>query len=207
MRPSACVVVFLMELAGTRASQVEQPSRLTIQVYNIVQVSPRTVDRAESEAGRILQQAGLSTSWVDCPQTSAEAHRTGICAGGLTPDTLTMRIIDRVIPTYTSETMGFALPDPSGGIYAAVCYPRIQRLAHGSLAGIDILLGALMAHEIGHLLLGNLKHSASGIMCGKWRKRELELAGLQLLLFTNEEGETLRMEAARRCAARSLNSR
>jgi hypothetical protein len=64
-----------------------------------------------------------------------------------------------------------------------------------------------MAHEIGHLLLGNLKHSASGIMCGKWRKRELELAGLQLLLFTNAEGETLRMEAARRCAARSLNSR
>jgi hypothetical protein len=111
-----------------------------------------------------------------------------------------VRIIDQAAPIFTGETMGVAAPDPSGGVDAAVFYPRIQKVAHGSLAGIDILLGTVIAHEVGHLLLGNLKHSANGIMCGRWKKKELEMAGLQLLLFTNEEASAIRVEAAaRRC--------
>jgi hypothetical protein len=206
VRPDAMARAEREVIKGTGASQVQQPGRLTIQVYNIVQAPPRTIARAEGEAARILQRAGLTTSWVDCPRTSAKVHSTGICAGGLTPDTLMMRIIDRLMPTSAGERMGFAVPDLTGGIYAAVSYPRIERIAHGSLAGVDILLGALMAHEIGHLLLGNLNHSATGIMCGRWKKRELELVGLQSLLFTNGEGEAMRMEVARRCAAQSLKS-
>jgi hypothetical protein len=44
-----------------------------------------------------------------------------------------------------------------------------------------------MAHEIGHLLLGANRHSASGIMKAAWRHADVELAGQGRLTFSAAE--------------------
>ena len=41
----------------------------------------------------------------------------------------------------------------------------------------------VLAHELGHLLLGTGQHSASGIMQGNWRGKQIVLAAQGLLRF------------------------
>jgi hypothetical protein len=55
-----------------------------------------------------------------------------------------------------------------------------------------VLLGHLMAHETGHLLLGPNSHSPKGIMCAVWRPEELRNAAQGVLLFTPEQSKLLR---------------
>ena len=48
------------------------------------------------------------------------------------------------------------------------------------------VLGIVMAHEIGHLLLGFGAHSSAGIMSGRWGKFEMDLVAAGLLGFTKD---------------------
>jgi hypothetical protein len=64
-----------------------------------------------------------------------------------------------------------------------------------------------MAHEIGHLLLGNSKHSAIGIIQAHWGRDQVRDALTGRLLFTPEESSRIR-ERARMlaiCPERSAN--
>ena len=42
-------------------------------------------------------------------------------------------------------------------------------------------LGHVIAHELGHLLLGTGQHSAGGVMQGNWRGKQIVLATQRLL--------------------------
>ena len=75
---------------------------------------------------------------------------------------------------------------------AYACYGRIEALA--KRGGIDAakVLGIVMAHEIGHLLLGRGAHSSAGIMSGRWGKFEMDLVVVGLLGFTKEQADLIR---------------
>jgi hypothetical protein len=62
------------------------------------------------------------------------------------------------------------------------------------------MLGHLMAHELGHLLLGVRSHSASGIMHVPWQKKELEIIAQGSMLFTPWEAQTMRSKIQARRA-------
>jgi hypothetical protein len=49
----------------------------------------------------------------------------------------------------------------------------------------------VMAHEIGHLLLGRNSHSVSGIMRGTWGSAELRAIAQGALRFTRGERKRL----------------
>jgi hypothetical protein len=71
------------------------------------------------------------------------------------------------------DVPGTAYPDEKGaGYFAYVFYDRIQELAQRRRLG-HALLADVMAHEIGHLLLGSTSHFASGIMCAHWNYEKL----------------------------------
>jgi hypothetical protein len=59
-----------------------------------------------------------------------------------------------------------------------------------------VLLGHIAAHEIGHLLLGEDSHSPHGIMESCWGPKELDQMNKGALLFSDEEAERMRAEAA-----------
>jgi hypothetical protein len=54
------------------------------------------------------------------------------------------------------------------------------------------LLGAVSAHELGHLLLGSNSHSRIGIMEPRWRLEGLRNVGMGRLLFTSEQARSMR---------------
>jgi hypothetical protein len=71
------------------------------------------------------------------------------------PHALSAQVRDR------GDVLGEAIVDERGvGYYAYAFYDRVQRVAEERQLG-HALLGAVLAHEIGHLLLGSNCHTRS----------------------------------------------
>jgi hypothetical protein len=82
---------------------------------------------------------------------------------------------------------------------ADVFYGQVEGRAYtGPL--VSMLLANVMAHEVGHLLLG-ARHSREGLMSGQWAGLQLKMAQSGPLHFGAGEALRLRAEAAARLAS------
>ena len=82
----------------------------------------------------------------------------------------------------------------------ATC-PPLARAGSSSVECLDLTLvslGNVMAHEIGHLLLGPKAHSPAGIMKAKWNQQELQPAALASLRFTPQQADVIQNEVFNR---------
>ena len=69
---------------------------------------------------------------------------------------------------------GVAFLSPDGtGRYSDVFWKRTQSLHASSNVDLGGILGSVIAHEMGHLLLGSNAHAISGIMRPHWESGEL----------------------------------
>ena len=65
-------------------------------------------------------------------------------------------------------------------------------LAWGQGDEMEVLLGHVIAHEIGHLLLPPNSHSLKGLMAGHMDQRQALRATKGALWFSAKEAETIR---------------
>jgi hypothetical protein len=194
------VVLFLatgsafLSSATAATSQADNPVKISILVYNFVSVPDATLAAAEREANRILGLAGAQVDWISCPvQTeSPSADASDPCRRGWTPQTPGLRIIAGSNKFQTPEYGNTALP-----VLITVYYEKIQNRAHrdNSAAELPTLLGCVLAHELGHLLLGNPGHSSSGIMQPQWSATQIRQAQTGHLLFTREQATLIHAQA------------
>ena len=78
------------------------------------------------------------------------------------------------------------------GAYSDVFYDSVKKLHEEWPTRTPILLGHVIAHEIGHLLLGTNAHSWMGIMRSQWQGEELQSIAMGKLLFTPPQIESLK---------------
>ena len=78
------------------------------------------------------------------------------------------------------------------GCYSDVFYDRATELHANWNVGLADILGNVMAHELGHLLLGSNSHAGTGIMRAHWQGEELRRLSQGGLWFTNEQGDHMR---------------
>ena len=71
-------------------------------------------------------------------------------------------------------------------------YSRIEDLAQYNGASLASLLGTVIAHELGHLLLPYDSHTSRGLMRAEWDHRQLKDMASGLLAFTPEQAELIR---------------
>src|SRR6266849_4437613 len=100
------------------------------------------------------------------------------------------------------DSFGFALypDDGSFAMVANVFAHDAEQLANRRGMRQGVILGHLVAHELGHLLLGAGSHSASGIMHVPWHLKELELIALGLMVFMPQEAKRMRTNIRARAA-------
>jgi hypothetical protein len=93
-------------------------------------------------------------------------------------------------------------------VLASVYYEYAVRRAKSDDAEFEtpIILGCVIAHELGHLLLGPNGHSAGGIMQGEWGPKQLHLALMGGLLFTSQQSKVIRRAARARAERQNLTS-
>ena len=90
-----------------------------------------------------------------------------------------------------------------------VFYDRVKNLARRQVvgqfngeivagAGECQILGEMIAHEIGHVLLDMPGHSETGIMRGGWNLKDLQDVAYGSLFFTGQQAGMVRAEVIRR---------
>ena len=58
------------------------------------------------------------------------------------------------------------------------------------------ILGSVIAHEMGHLLLGSSAHAISGIMRARWESAELHRIAMGTLMFLPEQSKRMHARIA-----------
>lgn len=146
-------------------------------------------------AGAILRQAGISSHWVDCSASSA-ARPSATCAAPLAPHELALRITpgpqDDGVPD--KWTLGYSLVEPTTGkgTLATVFSDRVTWLAEAAKSPRPVLMGRVVAHELGHLLIGTSEHSPAGLMRAKWTSDDVARDRREDWLFTPADRARLR---------------
>lgn len=79
---------------------------------------------------------------------------------------------------------------------ATLLFQRIGNLAERSGNDTPSLLGRVMAHEVGHLLLGSSEHGPIGLMRAVWKLDPTALYDDSEWSFSRKEAERLRQRAA-----------
>lgn len=167
---------------------------LTIRLYDLANVPPATLEQASAVTGELLAGVGVRVIWEEGVPDSLEGRLTVMIPASI-PGASDRRgyIVVRVekgLPAGPSGAdLGYALPFAREGVHATVYYDRVEKLCLGSTAN---LLGAAMAHEIGHVLLGSTEHSAHGIMKARWGQGEFRLLACGRLQFAPADAPGLR---------------
>jgi hypothetical protein len=132
------------------------------------------VASAERIAGDVYRAIGVAIEWSDAGCAADER-------------TLTVNMIPRQASALdvSEVTLGFAEPGTS---VATILYDRVVSYSRRYRVKRDVLLGYVMAHEIGHLLLPPNSHSAEGVMRSEIN---MEQAAAKRLRFTKEQGRLI----------------
>ena len=154
----------------------------TVLVFNFRQVSSDTLSNAKKEADQIFSHAGIKIVWRECP-TGDEP-----CSKG--PDPVFFLAI-RAGPVQ-NKFLDVVSGKAAVADHLAVVYydslPGGKTTPHET----STLLACVIAHELGHLLLGAYGHSIHGIMRNRWDIEQTRRALMSDLDFLPEEGKLMR---------------
>ena len=176
----------------------EEPTvNISVLVYNYAGVAPGILAGAELQADRILNQAGVRAVWFDCSVKAGKLDEKSICRSGLGNQNIVLRLLSRHTPTRVPDfAFGFAV---SPGL-ASVYYGDAARMAERQnlRSELPTLLGCLMGHEIGHLLLNSYGHSPTGVMQAEWGPMQLQQSLTGLMVFTPAQSRLIREQVQTR---------
>jgi hypothetical protein len=188
----ACVSMY-GSLAWTQA---DDSSHITVFVNDGVGVNRAILKPAEAEVARLFRPAGIAIEWRNCAETS-DCRR---------PPRKNEFVL-HIVPDGRARSdfvFGEAFLGPDGkGAYADVFFNRLRQTA-GKL-NIAQLLGAVSAHELGHLLLGSHSHALIGIMEPTWGPESLRRISMGNLTFTPEQHRSMRSRLQSESVAVSLS--
>ena len=170
-------------LWGSIGTAQDKSSQIKVLVNDTAGVERSVLRRAEREAARLFDAAGIEIQWVNC----AETHE---CQRMLGPKEFVLHIVPSG-NTRNDFVFGEAFLGVDGrGQYCDVFFDRLRQ-AQGDV-DLALLLGDVSAHELGHLLLGSNSHSSFGIMQPRWGTEGLRRIGMGMLWFTREEARSMR---------------
>jgi hypothetical protein len=78
------------------------------------------------------------------------------------------------------------------GINVWIFYPRVRAYSADLGMQASQLLGHVIAHEVGHLLLPLGAHSLAGVMRPEWDTKQVKSAAKGLLTFTPDQAVLIR---------------
>jgi hypothetical protein len=196
--PTGAVVASLAVLAPTAGAQTLVRAR----VLDQGDAGTAVVRAAEAVVDRDYARAGVTFAWQNCDPTLDPS--TNDCVGPAGPSDVSIRIAEREPRTKNPGADvqgGCAIPlkvwAASGIVY--VYSDRVRSVSHEGGVPPALVLGTIIAHEIGHLLLPG-GHTPRGLMRALMTRREWVLAEQGRLGFTPVQSELLKASGRRSVA-------
>lgn len=189
----AATVVLLFgqrALAGPEARP--DKIRLTVSVFNDAHVPPAVLLAAATRAQTVFGKAGVSLTWLDCG-TPGHWHSELGCLDVAFPGHLSVRLVPGK-QTRSDDIFGQSFLNEQGeGNYINVYVRPLSTAKALEVLQEGDLLGYVVAHELGHLLLGKSSHSDAGLMRARWEVWDLREAARGNLSFSASETERIRV--------------
>jgi hypothetical protein len=170
-------------LAG-QSAEAQIPGRSTVRVVltDMVGMPADSLERVKDEAASLFERSKIDLVWIDAETCQARC--------------LYVRIIAKPIGTKglgNPFVVGVAPGTPEvRGKFAWVFYDRIR--AYSAELGLEAsqMLGLVIAHELGHLLLPHEAHSFAGVMRPAWDRAQVNGAMRGQLAFTPDQADLIR---------------
>jgi hypothetical protein len=198
---TARVVAILLSMVAcltTASASGANAGTITVRIYNSAQVPAPTLVAARRTAEAMFRDTGLKVIFRPCGRQSSLADPIDPCSEPRQPAELIVRVIDAPVfnPQLHPEAFGVAyvVEETNRGWLATVFSDRIGRAAPRLGVGADTLLGLVIAHEVGHLLLGVGYHGETGVMRAEWPAQLLGGARGQWR-FSRREAAAMRQAA------------
>lgn len=142
---------------------------VTIRAARFVDMSAAASRAAIVTVRAIFRETGIETLWRECATPHAgDAGPADRCEDPLSLTEVVVRFVSAP-PSAPLESLGFSYAADGAGIgrLASVYPDRVARHAAWAAMSLPALLGRVIAHEVGHLLLGT-RHSRDGLMRARW---------------------------------------
>jgi len=168
--------VLAASLAGVgmaRAGDAGAAGTVAIRLDDLSGMPVRDLDAAKSEMDRIFHDAGVDVDWVD----RAAMPRPGQL-------TLILLAHNAQPASGGGDVAGEAV---RAAARAYVYRDRLDAVTKHTTVDANVILGRVMAHEIGHLLLAANSHSRVGIM-----RPHVDFAQVGVNVFTRDQVQALR---------------
>ena len=164
--------------------------QIDVAICNLDNLSDAVISKARSEAGIVYLSAGVRIVWHSCDPPHDSASRAS-------PHWFVVRFSNEKPSLPAGRTsldiMGKAFIDgEQSGITADAYFREILTVAGERCADAAVLLGFVIAHELGHLLLGP-GHSPEGLMQAAWGEKQIEALRQRRLKFSPEDAERIHL--------------
>lgn len=197
VRVVAAAVIVVEGFAGAAYAAVTA-ERLCVRVYDTAGIASGDRVRALTRAGEILAGADVAIEWRDCSPRLFGMHPS--CNEAPAKGELIVRMVRGASTNGTAFALGEAFVNTvtRTGVLATVFVDRIEAFAAQATTDVVSVVGSVVAHEIGHLLLGTNDHADEGLMRPSWTQADLTRNRDTDWLFTKGDVDRVRRNRSRR---------
>lgn len=196
MKMSMRLAAAVLAVAGNTAAKMPKTSEFTVEVYTEfagdVNPSGPSLIVAERTTSDLLAAAGVRLVW----------HTGSARADVLGPHVLQMKFIATAPPEFRTKeqahTLATSRPFAADGTPILLFNDRVSAFILSAGTRAPLVLGHVMAHEIGHMLEGFSHHSASGLMRALWTPTEVSAMFRARFPFAEEDRTLIRLGMYRR---------
>jgi hypothetical protein len=202
LRGFVIFVAGVLAPSGLIASLLAQAPRVAIVVHNRARVPGGVVQDAQEIVNRMYEAAGIGLDWFHISPTLETAR-----FNGQKVHVLIMRKNESAHFRHTQDAVGFT--PASGSSYGPLAYileHRVRAVSRGYSVLPSVVLGAVMAHELGHMLLSS-GHARDGVMRAKFNQADLRRVARGQLGFTPAQAADLRARLTRHSEERTAAAR
>ena len=181
-------VVLTVACSAAQGSAQTPPVLVGVRLVNVAAVDRATIENAKELAAGVFAEGGVQLVWA--------GGRSSVRAPGLWVTVAVTGYRSVNTPSFSGDLGVTPMPAVRHGLIAYVLWDRIASVARREGLPASIVLGSMIAHEVGHLL-GNDSHSPEGVMRAEWRARDFLAVKDGQSGFSREESETMRDQIAR----------
>ncbi len=176
-----CVAVFPSAVSSANSADANQTDSYTIVVNfsNRTEALESEVLLAQAQCSRIFAAINVHIQWGDVNEKNATSEEVFYVVIRLSP----YKLIEN--RPNTSDILGMAFPDTRVAFIFSDQVKRFGDCTH--LEGCS-LLGIVIAHEIGHLVLPGSRHTTQGVMA-----KSLDSKQTKEPRFTPKEAKAIRL--------------
>jgi hypothetical protein len=143
---------------------------LTVRVYHNASLPTALQKRALAEAESVLQAGLVTVHWQECSRLDSSPG----CDASPGRSEFVLVVREGIRCQDTSGTLGQAwVVRQTGGMLAAVNVHCVALLAETARTDVAVLLGRVVAHELGHLMMRTSSHARRGLMRPNWTADEV----------------------------------